>query len=322
MTEAMPIAADAAAPSVARLPLPSGVASRRIAPVPATFLVSYHLLALLAFVPWFFSWSGLAVAVIASIASGALGIALCYHRLLAHRSFRVPKRLEHALAIIGVCCVQDTPARWVAVHRRHHEHADEQPDPHSPWVSFFWAHIGWIVVENDELSRLGIYERYARDLLRDPFYKRLERGYTELLIILASWAAFFLLGAGVGWLTDGTMLGALQSGASFLVWGVFVRTVFVWHQTWAVNSVSHLWGYRNYATNERSRNNVWVGLFSNGEGWHNNHHAYPRSANNGHRPGEIDTTYWIVRGLAAAGLASDVNLPKLDEERDTAVPAE
>jgi stearoyl-CoA desaturase (delta-9 desaturase) len=240
---------------------------------------------------------------------GVLGINVGYHRLLAHRSFKCPKWVEHTLAILGMCCVQDTPARWVAIHRRHHQHADEQPDPHSPLVNFLWGHMGWILVENEELNRLGIYERYARDLLRDRFYKRLERGLWQLWAVLLSWFAFFGGGFCAELLLGGTMMEALQFGASVLVWGVFVRTVIVWHQTWSVNSVTHLWGYRNYQTDEGSRNNFFVGIISNGEGWHNNHHADPRSARHGHRSWELDTTYLTIRLLVLLGLASHVVMP-------------
>ena len=289
-----------------RLPLPEGVSARQIDPVPAAFVVAYHLLALLAFVPWFFNWTAVIVAVISTVVFGGLGIALGYHRLLTHRGFNCPKWFERTLAIIGVCCVQDTPARWVAVHRRHHQHADERPDPHSPLVSFFWAHIGWIVVENRELNRLGIFERYARDLLRDPFYKRLERPLWHSSVIFGSWAVFFAVGFVGELIAARNVLVAVQFGASLLVWGVFVRTVVVWHQTWAVNSVTHLWGYRNYATGEGSRNNVFIGLLCNGDGWHNNHHAYPRSAKHGHLWWEIDTTYLLLRLMVMVGLARDL----------------
>ena len=301
--------ARAIAPRSNPLPLPAAVSLHRIVWFPAVFLVGYHLLALLALVPWFFSWTGVILAIVGDYVFGVLGINLCYHRLLAHRGFRCSKWFEHTLAILGFCCLQDTPARWVAVHRRHHQHADEQPDPHSPLVNFLWGHMGWIIVENRELDRLGIYERYARDILRDPFYKRLERNLWQLWIILISWAVFFLGGLGASLLLGGTTMEAVQFGLSLLVWGVFVRTVAVWHQTWAVNSIAHRWGYRNYVTDEDSRNNVFVGLISNGEGWHNNHHADPRSARHGHRWWEIDTTYLTIRLLASLGLAHDVVMP-------------
>jgi len=153
----------------ASLAPPSGVVPRQIDWIYAVPVVAYHVVALLALVPWFFSWTGVVLAVLGLYVFGTLGINLCYHRVLVHRGLVVPKWLEHTFAILGVCCVQDTPARWVAVHRRHHQHADEQDDPHSPLVNFFWGHMGWVLVENRDLRRLRIYEKYARDVLQDRF---------------------------------------------------------------------------------------------------------------------------------------------------------
>jgi fatty-acid desaturase len=299
----------ATVPTPERLPLPATANMRRLVGFPTFFLVSFHLIALLALLPWFFSWTGVVLAIVGDYLFGVLGINVCYHRLLTHRGFKCPKWFEHTLAILGLCCVQDTPARWVAVHRRHHQHADEQPDPHSPLVNFFWGHMGWIFVENEELDRLKIYERYSKDLLRDRFYKGLERSPWQLWVVLLSCAAFFLGGFLSALALGGTTMDAVQFGASVLVWGVFVRTVVVWHQTWAVNSITHLWGYRNYATDEGSRNNLFVGIISNGEGWHNNHHADPRSAKHGHRWWELDTTYLTIRLFVMLGLAHDVVMP-------------
>ena len=289
-----------------RLPLPSGVILRRIDWPVAITILAYHLVALLAVMPWYFSWTGVIVAIVTARLTGMLGINICYHRLLTHRGFKCPKWFEHVLAVIAVCCVQDTPARWVAVHRRHHQHADEQPDPHSPLVNFLWGHIGWLVVKNPELNRLGIYDRYAKDILRDPFYVALERNFLQLKIIVAQWVVFFGLGFIAELALGGTVMQAVQFGLSILIWGVFVRTVFVWHQTWAVNSVTHLWGYRNYQTDEDSRNNVFIGLLAHGEGWHNNHHADPRSARHGHKWWEFDTTFLTIRLFEKLGLATDV----------------
>ncbi len=281
----------------------------RIDWINAVALLLYHAVAALAFLPWFFSWPGVTAALVGVYVFGTLGINICYHRLLTHRGLECPKPLEHALALLGVCSFQDTPARWAAVHRRHHEYSDEQLDPHSPLVSFFWAHLQWIYVENRELNRLGIYDRYAKDILRDRFYVALERGNAWLLVIGASWVVFFLGGAAIGLLTGTTSAEALQTGLSVLVWGVFVRTVVVWHITWSVNSVTHLSGYRNYRTADFSRNNILVGLVSNGEGWHNNHHADPRSARHGHRTWEIDVTWMTIGLLESLGLATDVVRP-------------
>src|SRR3990167_8712322 len=256
-------------PNPGELPLPARVPPIRVAWPYAIGVVVYHLVALLAFVPWYFSWTGVVLALFGLYVFGTLGINLCYHRLLTHRGLVTPKWLEHGLAILGVCCFQDTPARWVAVHRRHHQHADEQPDPHSPLVNFFWGHMGWIMVENDELNRLGVFDRYAKDILRDKFYANLERKYRWLWLLMISWAVFFLAGFAAELIRGGNPASAAQFGASVLVWGVFVRTVLAWHITWSVNSVTHRWGYRNYETDEGSRNNILIGLISNGEGWHN-----------------------------------------------------
>jgi stearoyl-CoA desaturase (delta-9 desaturase) len=269
----------------------------------------YHAVALLAFVPWLFSWTGVALAFAGLYVFGTLGINLCFHRLLTHGSLVCPKWFEHCLAVLGVCCLQDTPGRWVAVHRMHHQFSDEQPDPHTPLVNFLWSHMGWLFVENHDVNSAAAYDRYARDILRDPFYFRLERNLNWLWIVIASWGVFFGAGALAGYLMTGTNAGALQFGASILLWGVFVRTVAVWHITWSVNSLSHVFGYQTYDTGEDSRNNWFVGLISNGEGWHNNHHADQRSAAHGHRWWELDVTYLTIRLFKAVGLARDVILP-------------
>jgi stearoyl-CoA desaturase (delta-9 desaturase) len=269
----------------------------------------YHLVGLLALLPWLFSWTGVVLAIAGVYIFGGLGINLCYHRLLTHRGLVCPKWLEHGFAILGVCSMQDTPARWVAVHRRHHEHSDRQDDPHSPLVNLLWGHVGWMLVENRDLVRFRIYDRYAKDILRDPFYRRLERTLLYPIIVLSSWAVFFLGGFGAGLLARESVEVAAQFGASLLIWGVFVRVVLVWHITWSVNSLSHLWGYQNYKTGEQSRNNWFVAILTSGEGWHNNHHADPRSARHGHRRWGIDLIYAFVRGLEAVGLATHVCKP-------------
>jgi fatty-acid desaturase len=294
-----------------RLPLPGGAVRRRVAWPNAIGVIGSHAVALLALLPWCFSWTGVVLAILGLYVFGTLGINLCYHRLLTHRGLVVPPWLEHALAILGVCCMQDTPARWVAIHRRHHQHADERDDPHSPLVNFFWGHMGWLLVENEDLGRLRIYERYSRDVLRDGFYAKLERS-NWLWVIITSWLVFFLGGFAAELALGGDVSEAIQFAASVLVWGVFVRTVLVWHITWSINSVTHLWGYRNYETDEGSRNNVLIGLLSNGEGWHNNHHVSPRSAKHGHRWWELDVTWLTIRALALIGLAQRIVTPPRD----------
>jgi stearoyl-CoA desaturase (delta-9 desaturase) len=240
-----------------------------------------------------------------------LGITLCYHRMLTHRSLVCPKWLERSLAVLGVCCLQDTPARWVAVHRLHHQHSDRQPDPHSPLVNFLWAHVGWVLVRHREHSRVTFFEQYARDVLRDPWYLALERHIAWFWVYWLHALAYFVAGLVAGRLGSGQWMAGVQFGLSLLVWGVFFRTVFVWHATWAVNSVTHICGYRNYDTADDSRNHWLVALIGWGEGWHNNHHADQRAAAHGHRWWEYDVTYAVIRGLELLGLAKNVVRPRV-----------
>ena len=272
-------------------------------------IAAYHLLALLACVPWLFSWSGVALAVLGLYLFGTLGINIGYHRLLTHRGFACPKSIEHGLTVLGACCWQGTPMSWVAIHRMHHHHSDEPGDPHSPNESFFWSHMGWFLIRDPAIYDLSTYDDYARDLFEDRFYKWMERPRVWRKIHRAQWATFLTLGALVGGLSTWSLMGALQLGLSWLVWGVLVRTVAVWHITWSVNSLTHLWGYRRYETHDDSRNNWLVALLGNGEGWHNNHHSEPRSAAHGHRWWELDVSYLSIRALELVGLASEVVKP-------------
>lgn len=291
-----------------RLRRPQSVNRRRILWPYVVSISLYHLLAMFAAVPWLFSWTGVILAFAGLYVFGTLGINLCFHRLLTHRGFNCPRWLEHTLALLGICCLQDTPARWVAVHRLHHQHSDEEPDPHSPLVTFLWGHMGWLFVENRQVNSVLTYDRYARDVLKDPFYFAFERNLLWVWVNLLQWAAFFLPGLAIGW-SRGNVDEGVQFGLSLLVWGVFVRTIAVWHITWSVNSATHMWGYRNYETGENSRNNWLVALISNGEGWHNNHHADQRSAAHGHRWWEFDVTYLTICVLEKLGLATDVVRP-------------
>lgn len=272
-------------------------------------IAGYHLLALLACVPWLYSTSGLLWALAGIYLFGTLGINIGYHRLLTHRGFACPRWLEHGLTILGACSWQGSPMGWVAIHRMHHQHSDETPDPHCPRPSFFWSHMGWFLVHNPAIYDFGTYDRYARDLFQDRFYKWLERPRIARNLQWTQRSLFLVGGALVGGLSTGRVAGAVQLSLSWLVWGVFVRTVAVWHITWSINSITHLWGYRSFETQDNSRNNWFVGLVSNGEGWHNNHHAEPRSAAHGQRWWELDVSWLTIRALASVGLAWDVILP-------------
>jgi stearoyl-CoA desaturase (delta-9 desaturase) len=265
-----------------------------------------HLLAALAILPWFFSWTGVILALAGCYVFGTLGINLGFHRLLSHRSFKCPLSVEHGLAVLGTCCLQKSPGQFVATHRAHHQHEDAADDPHSPLVTLFWGHVGWLFVENRQFDNVVTYDHYARDVFRDPFYMRLERNFGYLWLYAAHALLFLSTGFAIGWGLSGSPLAGLQFGLSLLVWGVFVRTVLVWHITWSVNSIGHVWGYRTYETRGNSRNSVLIGLISNGDGWHNNHHADQRAASHGHQWWEFDVTYQTLVVLRFLGLAWDL----------------
>jgi stearoyl-CoA desaturase (delta-9 desaturase) len=283
----------------------------RVHPTIITGIIGYHLLALLACVPWLFSWAGLIACVAGVYVFGSLGINIGFHRLLTHRGFACPKWLERCFSILGTCCWQGTPMNWVAIHRMHHQHSDDVPDPHSPKIGgFFWSHMGWFMVYDPRIWSMETYDRYVRDLIRDRFYKGIERKRVWRFIQFAQSALFFLGGAIGGLIATETWMGGLQLGLSMLIWGVFVRTVLVWHITWSVNSITHMWGYRNFSTRDDSRNNWLVGVFGGGEGWHNNHHAQPRSAAHGMRWFELDWSWATIWALEKVGLAWNVVRPR------------
>jgi stearoyl-CoA desaturase (delta-9 desaturase) len=293
-------------PSALRPAVLSGVHWEYLIPI-----TTVHVLACLAFLPGYFSWPGVALAVIGTGVFGTLGINLCYHRLLAHRSLKVPRWLERTLATLALCSLEDTPSRWVANHRLHHAHSDDPEDPHSPREGVAWSHVGWLFRRAPERKTLAFFDRYARDILTDKYYRFLERHPMAILWIYTTQAViFWTVGLLVGRWIGGDWQAGQTCAARTLVWGVFVRTVLVWHITWSVNSLTHVFGYRTYATNEDSRNNWLVAILAMGEGWHNNHHHDPASASVQHKWWEIDMTYYAILLLKSLGLATDVIAPR------------
>ena len=245
---------------------------------------------MVALLPGTFRWSGPIVAAVVLYLTGGLGIALCYHRTLTHRGLRVRKPIEHALAILGTLALQGDPIRWVATHRKHHAHSDAEGDPHGRNVSFRWAHVSWLTRPNRALPTRDELIRYAPDLNAQQYYRMLR--YLQVPMQLALGGLLFALG---GW--------------TWVVWGIFVRLVVSYHATWLVNSAAHSLGYRTYRTGDRSTNCWWVALISWGEGWHNNHHAFPYSARHGLRWFEFDPTWWSVKVLTFLRLADRVRIP-------------
>jgi len=269
-------------------------------------IILIHVLALSALLPYVLTWWGVLLVLIGNFLFGSLGINLGYHRMLTHKAVTFPRWLERFFVLCGVCSLEGSPLWWVCMHRIHHQHSDEAGDPHSPQENFFWGHMKWIYTADPRRTSIGTFEKYVPDLMTDPFLRWLHRGNKWILVYVLHALLIGLIGLVVGLLSADTTARAVQIGVQVFVWGVLVRTVYVWHITWLVNSASHRWGYRNYPTSDRSRNNWFVALLTNGEGWHNNHHAAPRACSQGHRWWEIDLTFTFVRLLEVLGLARDV----------------
>ncbi len=233
----------------------------------------------------------------------AIGITVGFHRLLTHRSFQTSKRAEYTFAVLGSMAVQGPAISWVADHRKHHAHTDEEGDPHSPHVGHdgglrgvlagLWhAHSGWLMSTQGRAD----WKRYAADLYEDRGMRTISRQFVPL--VLASLA----IPALAGYAVSGTLAGA----ATGLLWGGLVRIFFVHHVTWSVNSVCHYFGTRRFDTDDRSTNVFWLALPSLGESWHHNHHAFPRSAVHGLRRWEIDPSALIIGAMEKVGLAWNV----------------
>jgi stearoyl-CoA desaturase (delta-9 desaturase) len=257
--------------------------------ISVAFFAIFHALALLA--PWFFSWSALGVAIFLHWLLGSIGICLGYHRLLTHRSFQVPKWLEYIITTIGTLALQGGPVFWVAGHRQHHAHPeDEVKDPYSARRGFWWSHMLWLFYQRNEFFEYESYKKYAPDIARDPYYRWLNSYFLFLQIPLG--LLLYVLG---GW--------------SFVIYGVFVRAVLLWHSTWLINSASHLRGYQTFEVEDGSRNLWWAAILTYGEGWHNNHHAQPNVAPAGRRWWEVDVTWWAIQALRTLGVAKKVVMP-------------
>ncbi len=245
--------------------------------------------------PFTFTWKALGLAVLLHWMTGGLGICLGYHRFLTHGSFQTFRPMRILIAWLGGMAGEGSAVDWVANHRKHHAFSDQEGDPHSPNDGGLWSHILWLGWRYPGEAHQRHLMRWAPDMAKDPAMQFLARTFVLWHIAMG----VFLYGVGY-W------MGGSSLGLSFLVWGMFVRLCFVLHATWLVNSASHMWGYRNYQTTDDSRNLWWVALITYGEGWHNNHHAYPRMAVHGHRWWEVDVTYWAIRLMKTLRLAWSV----------------
>lgn len=262
--------------------------------VTATFMALFHLGAIAAL--FFFTWKALAVAVFLWLVSGCWGIGMGYHRLLTHRGYKTPKWVEYFLTVCATLALEGGPIFWVATHRIHHKFSDQEGDPHSPIDGKWWAHMGWILTGRSMHHDTTTLAKYVPDLAKDKFHVWITKYHYVPIVAL-----------GLALLAIG--------GLPFLMWGIFLRTVVGLHATWLVNSATHTWGSRRFQTRDLSTNNWWVAILTFGEGWHNNHHAHPVSAQHGLRWYEVDMNWYGIWTLKKLGLARDIYRVRLSELR-------
>ncbi len=286
-------------------PAPPSIGAR-IATLTAVFLPLAGTVAAIASVwGWGFTWADLGILFGCYVATG-LGITVGFHRLFSHKSFETPKTLEFIWGALGSMAIQGPLLRWVALHRVHHQYSDKELDPHSPlghgtgvWgvVKGFWhAHVGWAFGKDPVPT-----DRYITDLRRRVLPRVIDA-------LFPLWVAVGLaIPALLGGLLSFSWAGVFRG----LLWGGFVRVFLVHHITWSVNSVCHLWGSRPYPEKDHSRNNWLFGILALGEGWHNNHHAFPTSARHGLRWWQFDPSYMLIWVMEKLGLVWKVRLPAL-----------
>jgi len=235
----------------------------------------------------------------------AVGITVGFHRLFTHKAFEAHPVVKVTLAVLGSMAVQGPVIAWAATHRSHHQHSDHEDDPHSPHnhgegvramlKGLLHAHCGWLFTN----SAARDYTRYVPDLLTDNTLRFISRMF-PLWVVLG-----LLIPAAIAFAVTGTWYGAFLG----FLWGGLARVFLVHHVTWSVNSICHTWGTQAFTSHDHSRNNPIVGVLAMGEGWHNNHHAFPASARHGLRWWEFDASYLLIRVLAAFRLASNIRLP-------------
>jgi len=233
-------------------------------------------------------WTGVS-AELATLAAGLFAarmfaITAFYHRYFSHRAFRASRAVQFAFAVLGASAAQRGPLWWASHHRHHHAHSDRPEDEHSALRhGFAWSHAGWFLSQGSFATR----EALVPDLARYPELRWLDR--YDAAAPAALGAALYAAG-----------------GLAYVVWGLCLSTVALWHATFSINSLAHRYGSRRYATRDASRNNPWLALLTFGEGWHNNHHHYPRAARQGFFWWEVDLTWYGLKALAALGLVRDL----------------
>ena len=257
-------------------------------------------------------WNDIFVFLIMYVLTG-LGITVGFHRMLTHRAFKTSPLVRGIFTALGSAAIEGPVISWVADHRKHHAFSDRPGDPHSPHVDhgLGWtgalrglahAHVGWLFSHGTR----GRRTRYAPDLLADPVVSRIDRSFVPL-VAAGLIAPFFL-----GWAFGGT----LRDGLTGLLWGGAVRVLVLHHSTYAINSLCHFFGRRRFGTKDESRNLAWLSVFTFGEAWHNNHHAFPTSAEHGMRRWEFDPSAYVIWVLEKLGLVWDVvRIPRERQEK-------
>ncbi|HSD77852.1 MAG TPA: acyl-CoA desaturase [Solirubrobacteraceae bacterium] len=274
-----------------------------VVPILALFVVGWQV--------WneYLHWSDIAVFAVLYLATAG-GVTIGFHRLFTHRSFKAKPAVRATLGILGSAAIEGPIVSWVADHRKHHAFSDREGDPHSPHVDhghgvrgalrgLAHAHVGWLFIH----TQRGAKKRYAPDLLADPLIARIDR-------LFVAWALGGLaLAFALGWLIGGS----LAAGLTGLLWGGAVRMLVVHHVTYSINSLCHFFGRQQFATGDESRNLAWLAPFSLGEAWHNNHHAFPTSAEHGMGRWQVDPSALVIRALERLGLVWDV--VRVDERK-------
>lgn len=250
----------------------------------------------------------------------ALGVTVGYHRLFTHRSFRTPGWVAIGLGVMGSMAAEGPLLLWVANHRRHHRHSDRVGDPHSPHThggdgvmgtlrGLWHAHMGWLL-DSHTFATVGGGagvregdERVVADLIGERWPVWMSRMFVVWVLV------GLLVPMGVAGVVTGSWTGAWLG----LIWGGLVRVLLLHHVTWSINSVCHLWGTRPFVSKDESRNNAIFGVLAMGEGWHNNHHAFPTSARHGLRWWELDVSYIIIWVMSRLGMASAVRVPTAEK---------
>ncbi len=241
-------------------------------------------------------WLDVTLMLVLYVISG-LGITIGFHRMLTHKSFETSRPLKALFLIMGCMALEGDPISWASTHIQHHAHSDDEEDPHSPLEGLWHSHVGWLFTHKNNI------EMYGKWLLKDP----------TIVWVSKTWYL---------WAALGILIPTLIAGWSGLIWGGLVRIFLTHHITWSVNSICHTFGRRDYNTRDASRNNFIVGLLAFGEGWHNNHHAFPRSAFHGLRWWQIDISAYIIRALEKMGLVWNVYRVKPEDmHKRQATPA-